>query len=141
MKAAALQQAIYNQLNHSSVTDLLSSAYTVPAIFSDVPQAADSEVAANFPYVVIGGDNISPYDTKASLGGNALVQVDIYDRSDSPLTTKAIADAVDARLRRQALTISGVTHITTELESSLTVPDEDGKTLRILSLYRVLWLA
>jgi hypothetical protein len=52
-----------------------------------------------------------------------------------------VVDAVDARLRRQDLSISGVTHITTELESCTFSRDPDGKTKRALILYRVLWLA
>ena len=140
MKSAALQQAIYTRLNNTALTDLLSSAYSGVAIFSDVPQADDSEDAADFPYVVIAGDTITAWDTKDAAGGTALVQVDIYVRSTSKLAAKAIADAVDLRLRRQPLAITGTTHITTELESMTPTTDPDGKTYRLLLLYRVIWL-
>jgi hypothetical protein len=142
MKSAALQQAIYTRLNHSSVTALLSTAYApLAAIFTDVPQALDAEKESNFPFITIGADTINPFDDKSNLGGNAIVQVDIWDRASSMLDLKALADAVDARLRRQALAISGVTHITTELDSSVFTRDPDGKTKRALLLYRVLWIA
>jgi hypothetical protein len=142
MKSAALQQAIYTRLNHSSVTALLSTAYApLAAIFTDVPQALDAEKQSNFPFITIGADTINPFDDKSNLGGNAIVQVDIWDRAASMLDLKALADVVDARLRRQALAISGVTHITTELDSSVFTRDPDGKTKRALILYRVLWIA
>lgn len=142
MKSAALQQAVYNQVNHSSVTALLSTAYApLPAIFTDVPQAVDAENQTDFPFITIGADTITPFDDKDNPGGSAVVQVDIWHRASSMLELKAVADAVDARLRRQALSISGVTHITTELESSAFSRDPDGKTKRALLLYRVLWIA
>ncbi len=142
MKSAALQQAIYNAVNHSSVTALLSTAYSpLTAIFTDVPQSVDAEKDTDFPFITIGADTITPFDDKDSNGGSAIVQVDIWDRATSMLDIKAVADAVDARLRRQTLSISGVTHITTELESSVFSRDPDGKTKRALLLYRVLWIA
>ena len=142
MKSAALQQAVYTRLNNSAVTNLLSTAYApLAAIFTDVPQAADSELESYFPFITIGADTITPFDDKDNPGGSAIVQVDIWDRAASMLDLKAVVDAVDARLRRQALTISGVTHITTELDSCVFTRDPDGKTKRALVLSRVLWIA
>lgn len=142
MKSDDLQTAIYTRLNNSAVTNLLSTYYTpLVAIFTDVPQAADSELETAFPFITIGADTINPFDSKDDLGGSAIVQIDIWDRATSMLDLKAVVDAVDGRLRRQPLTISGVTHITTELESCTFSRDPDGKTKRALILYRVLWLA
>ena len=142
MKSDDLQTAIYNRLNDSSVTSLLSTSYSpLAAIFTDVPQAADSELETAFPFITIGADTINPFDSKDDLGGSAIVQIDVWDRATSMLDLKAVVDAIDARLRRQDLSISGVTHITTELESCTFSRDPDGKTKRALILYRVLWLA
>lgn len=161
MKSEALQQAIYDRLTEESgleidfqtnfatvrtITDgnlmaMLSAAYDpFPAIFTDIPQAADAEDPAYFPFVTIGADVITPFDTKDALGGNALVQVDVWERAASMLDLKEVVDVIDGRLRRQALSISGATHITTELESATFTRDQDGKTKRALLLYRVLWL-
>lgn len=141
MKAKALHQAIYNRLNDSSVTSLLSVKYApLVAIFSSVPQAANSGDDSYFPFITIGNNVISPYDVKDSVGGSASVQIDIWARSRSVLDIKEIADAVDARLRRQPLTITGATHITTELQDSQDMDDPDGKTMRIMLRYTVLWL-
>lgn len=142
MKSDDLQTAIYTRLNDSSVTSLLSTYYSpLVAIFSDVPQAADSELETAFPFITIGADTINHFDSKDDLGGSAIVQIDVWDRATSMLDLKAVVDAVDNRLRRQPLTISGVTHITTELDSCNFSKDPDGKTKRALILYRVLWIA
>ncbi len=142
MKSSALQQAVYARLNHSSVTALLSTAYApLAAIFTDVPQSIDAEKESNFPFITIGADTITPFDSKDNVGGSGIVQIDIWDRASSMLDLKALSDVVDARLRRQAMTISGVTHITTELDSVVFTRDPDGKTKRALILYRVLWIA
>jgi hypothetical protein len=141
MKAQALNQAIYNRLNDSSVTVGLSTKYApLLAIFSDVPQALDSGNDSYFPFITIGQNVISPYDVKSSVGGSAVVQVDIWWRGRSSIGLNELADAVDARLRRQPLAIEGATHITTELQSATPSDDPDGKTKRFLLLYSVLWL-
>lgn len=143
MKAAALQQAIYNRLNDASVTSLLSTAYAplVP-IFSlgSVPQSADSESDLAFPYLTFYAVSITPFDVKDKVGGSAIVQIDTWARSLSDLSVNQIGDAIDARLRRQALSISGATHITTELVTSQLLDDPDGKTKHLVTQYRVLWL-
>lgn len=142
MKSDDLQQAIYTRLNDSSVTSLLSTYYSpLVAIFTDVPQADDSELETAFPFITIGGDTINPFDSKDDLGGSAIVQIDVWDRAASMLDLKVLVDAIDNRLRRQPLAISGVTHITTELDSCVFSRDPDGKTKRALILYRVLWIA
>ena len=142
MKSAALQQAIYTRLNDTSVTALLSTAYApLAAIFTDVPQSVDAEKETDFPFITIGADTITAFDSKDDPGGNAIAQIDIWDRAKSMLDIKALVDVVDARLRRQPLAISGVTHITTEMDSMVISRDPDGKTKRALLLYRVLWIA
>jgi hypothetical protein len=143
MKAAALQQAIYNRLNDASVTSLLSTAYSplVP-IFSlgSVPQSADSESDAAFPYLTFYAVSITPFDVKDKVGGSAVVQIDVWARTLSDLAVNQIGDAIDARIRRQPLSISGATHITSELITSQLLDDPDGKTKHLVIQYRVLWL-
>jgi len=140
MRAEALQQAIYGRLNHSSITNLLSSAYGSAAIFTSVPQQADSGSDAFFPFVSFGPDTITAFNTKTENGGTAVVQIDAWTRSQSFLTVKQLSDAIDARLRHQGLTISGTTHIDTDLDSVSFSLDPDGKTQRAVMLFRVLYL-
>jgi hypothetical protein len=143
MKAAALQQAIYNRLNDSSITSLLSSAYSplVP-IFSigSVPQFAASDSETAVPSLTFAAASIAPFDEKDRVGGSAVMQIDVWSRTLSDLAVNQIGDAIDARLRRQPLSISGATHITTELISSQLMGDPDGKTKHLVTQYRVLWI-
>jgi hypothetical protein len=143
MKAAALQQAIYSRLNDSSITSLLSTAYSplVP-IFSlgSVPQSADSELDTAFPYITFSTPGITPFDDKDRVGGSAVVQIDVWARTLSDLSVNQIGDAIDARIRRQPLSITGATHITSELITSQLLDDPDGKTKHLVTQYRVLWL-
>jgi hypothetical protein len=138
--AGPLQQAIYTALNVASVTSLLTTQYAgVPAIFSDVPQASDSELPAFFPYIKIGRDRIRPNNDKDKTGGNAIVQIDVFSRLTTFSQVKAIADAVELVIDRQPLTITGATWVTTELESSDFDLDNDGLTKQAIMQYRVLY--
>jgi hypothetical protein len=140
MRFAALQQAIFTRLNNTAVTNLLSSAYGQPAIFTDVPQPNDGGDIGMFPYVTYSVSTVTPFDTDDEPGGSAVVQVDVWFRGPSDIAMNAIADAVDLRLRRQPLSIAGTTHITTELISRTQTDDPDGMTKRVLFLFRVLYL-
>lgn len=137
----ALQQAIYTKLNVAPITSQLSSDYGISAIFTDVPQSDDDELPAYFPYIVIGGDTINPNDDKDDTGGNAIIQIDIYSRASNMGSVKQIGDAVYAAIHRQALTITGVTWITTELQGVTYTRDPDGLTKRGIMQFRVLYMA
>ena len=138
--ADALQTAIFNKLNVTSVTSLLSSSYAGSAIFTDVPQSPDAELPAFFPYIVIGGDTFTPFDDKDATGSTAIVQVDIYARSASMLPVKKIAGAVQAVLDRQELTIAGTGWIDTQLDGVDFVRDPDGLTKRGIMQFRVVYM-
>lgn len=138
--ADALQQAIYNKLNVGTITAQLSDDYDVTAIFTDVPQSDDAELPAFFPYIVIGGDTISPFDDKDSTGGDAIVQVDVYSRAPSMGAVKAIADDCYSALHRQPLTITGVGWIDTQLQGVDFTRDPDGLTKRAIMQFRVTYM-
>lgn len=139
MKANELQGAVYTRIStDTALVALLSTAYSVPAIFSDVQQPADAGAGNLFPYITYAVTSLAPFDTDDRAGGNAIVQVDVWARSKETATINAIADAVDLRLRRQPLAVTG--HITTELVSVTVTDDPDGSTKRALMLFRVLYL-
>jgi hypothetical protein len=140
MRFAALQQAVFTRLNNTAVTSLLSTAYPGVAIFTDVPQPTDGGAISDFPYLTYSVSSVTPFDTDDEAGGNAIVRVDVWYRGPSDIAMNALADAVDLRLRRQTLTITGTTWITTELVSRTQTDDPDGMTKRVLFLYRVLYL-
>lgn len=140
MKWNALQQAIYNRLAAASgLTSLLSQAFLPSiAIFTDVPQSARGEDDSLFPYVTIFEASGGPFDDNETIGGDTLVQISIWSRG-SMLAARDVMDAADAAMRRQALSIAGANHITTELSTVDVGRDPDGKTIRGTLQYRVLW--
>ena len=119
--------------------DFYNPLYPIFSIGS-VPQSADSEADTAFPYITFYAPSITPFDDKDRVGGSAVVQIDVWARTLSDLAVNSIGDAIDARIRRQALTISGATHITTELITAQLLDDPDGKTKHLVTQYRVLWL-
>lgn len=129
----------------SNLIALLAQDFYDPLfpIFSigSVPQAADSESDAAFPYITFYVPALNPFDEKDKVGGSAIVQIDVWARTLSDLAVNQIGDAVDARIRRQPLSITGATHITTELITSDLMGDPDGKTKHFMAQYRVLWIS
>lgn len=136
--------AISGSPSGSALLPLLAQAYYAPLhpIFSigSVPQSADSESEAAFPYITFYAASITPFDVKDRVGGSAIVQIDVWSRTLSDLAVNQIGDAVDARIRRQPLYITGATHITSELITSGLMGDPDGKTKHFMAQYRVLWI-
>lgn len=128
----------------SDLISLLAQDFYDPLypIFSigSVPQAADSESDAAFPYITFYAPSITPFDDKDRVGGSAVVQIDVWARTLSDLAVNQIGDVIDARIRRQPLSIAGASHITTELITAQLLDDPDGKTKHLLTQYRVLWL-
>ena len=141
MKSDALQQAIYTKLNVAAITSKLSDDYGVPAIFTDVPQADDSELPEFFPYIVIGGDTFTAFDDKDDGGNSVVVQIDVYSRASNMGAVKQIGDEVYAQIFRQALTIPGVTWITTEFQGADYTRDPDGLTKRAIMQFSVVYIS
>jgi hypothetical protein len=140
MKLAALQSALYTRLTtDAALVAALSAGWGAPAVFSDVPEVTDPENNALFPYVTMGSEVATPFDTKSLNGAQVSVQIDVWSRSQSYLPVKQISQIIYARLHKQPLTISGAHHIETICDSNTTSLDSDGKTRRALMLFTVIF--
>lgn len=139
MRTEEILSACYAQLNIGGVIFLLSQSYGVPAIFQvgRVPRD-DAGDAAFFPYVTFSIPSDVDFSTKDSLGGSAIVQVDVWDRSGSALACGLIMRAVLLATVRQEWNVPGF--ITCERESSDMQMDPDGLTMHGLIRLRVLYL-
>lgn len=134
MKGAQLQAAIYSALTGDPTLMGL-----ITGVYADVIQPNLPENDADFPYVVIGKDNLSPFDTKTSNGSNALCQLDIWSRENNLLEVKKIASAIYDVLQKGSLTISGADHVLTRIESEVFSVDPDGHTKRGMVMARVMY--
>jgi len=139
MRQAETVQAAYALLNVTPVTGLLSASYKVPAIFQvgRVPRTQSGD-PLSFPYISISVTSDIAYDTKLTLGGSAVVQVDVWDRSGSAVSLGNIMRAASLATVRQSWDIPGF--IMCERESSDIIPDPDGLTMHGLIRLRVLYI-
>ena len=138
MNPAELQTAIYDRLNDTDVTDLLTTGYGIAAIFSEwAPQVTDAGDPAFFPFVSFSFPSSVPFDDKLTVGQSSLVQVDVWSRVNTT-QVKAIAKVIYDRLHRQPLEVAG--HITTQCEGMDFTRDPDGLTRRGMLTFRVLAL-
>jgi hypothetical protein len=139
MRTAEVLQACYDLLTVPSVTGLLSQAYGVPAVFQvgRVPRQ-DASDATLFPYITYSVPSDQDYSDKDSLGGNAIVQVDVWDRSGSALALGLIMRAALLETVRRKWNIPGF--IDCAREASDPIPDPDGKTMHGIIRLRVVYL-
>lgn len=138
MQSAALQAALFSALTgDATLVALLSDQWGATAIFSDVPQADESEADDMFPYITFGAETVTEMDDKTQAGGNALVQINAWTRTADYDEAKQIADRIHAVLHKGSLTISGANHIATRMESIAFDLDPDGSTRRALMLFRI----
>lgn len=133
-----IEKAVGDNLDVTSVTSKLSSAWgTLVPIFGDMPQQ-QAEVDAYFPFITVGLVTASAYNDKDTIGTSALMQVDVWTRARGFKTCKEIGQACIDALARQSLAVPG--HVTTELESEDYTRDPDGKTKHGILQFRVLIL-
>lgn len=140
MRPAEIMAACFQRLNVSGVTSLLSSAYApeVPIWPFEAPQAADSESPSRFPYITIEPVSDVDFSTSDNLGGNAVVQVNIWYRGNSPAAVGAIMRAALLATVRKDWNVPGF--ITCEREMWGIREEDDGKTLHGILRLRVLYL-
>jgi hypothetical protein len=97
-------EAIYDELvADSTLTALLSTYESLPAIFTVDPAPGD----ADLPYIVISPiTDQAPFDTKTSQGRIVRVDVRCYtEATGSAVDIEAISERVRALLHRVSLTI------------------------------------
>jgi len=125
-----VQQAVYTRL-----TNAVNSATT----YDDVPASPEGTPLADFPYVVIGQDYGTDWDTDDTLGGEITIVLHIYSREEGMKEVKEImAECYDA-LHRQAsnLVATGFRFVDCLHEFTDTFTDGDGRTRHGVCRYKV----
>lgn len=126
----AVQTALYSKLTGTTaITDLLASATSV---YNKTPDEAD------FPYIVIGHDSATMWDSKTFNGLDISITLHIWSRYRGNKECLQIMGAVYDALHNQALTVSGQNHVLTQLEFSETMMDPDGLTFHGVQRYQIL---
>ena len=128
-----VQQALYTRL-----VAIVTSA----TIYDDVPGLPDGQPTANFPYVVIGEDVSSPYDTDDVLGSVVIITLHTYTRGDAAQgkkLAKTIMGEIYTALNRQAanLTADGYRFVDCLFDFAEVIDEDDGATRHGVCRYNV----
>lgn len=139
MRQADVLEACYARLNVPAVTGFLSTQYGGPAIFQvgRVPRD-DAGDAQFFPYITISVPSDVDFSDKLDLGGSAIVQVDVWDRSGSVLLLGDKMRAVSLATVRQPWIVPGF--IACERVDSEIRDDPDGLTKHGMVRLRVRYI-
>jgi len=116
----------------------LSSQLSVP-VYDDPPNQLDGQPELGFPFVTIGDDTGTPWDTDNSLGTSATVTIHVWSRYAGRKEVKTIFAAIYTALNRQStnLTAPGYAFIDCLYEFSEIIEDIDGRTRHGVCRYRV----
>ncbi len=132
MNADALQRALYLKL-----TGDIDIAAAVVGVYADVQQPAQPEDDTGFPYITIGRDNFTPWDTKTDFGAEALCQIDVWSRSNNLVEVKEIGELIWFALHHRSLTIENSNHVMTVQQGANYVSDPDGHTKHGILSFRI----
>lgn len=128
--ANPVQQAIYTRL---------SGEITGVTIYDSVPQSPTGKPEADFPYIHIGEDLLTPWDTDDTLGASVTVTLYVWSRMYGKKETKQIMAQIYDLLNRQHknLSASGVRFVDCLFEFAQVLDQSDGKTRQGICRYRV----
>jgi len=125
---AALQTAIYTVLSaDSTISGAGVGVYDYPP---------DNTSA---PYITIGDDSHDIWDTMGTDGAEVEAQVHTWDEGEGFKDCKTYMGYIKDALHKQALSVTGYTHIHTRCELSQVFREADGRTNHGVQRFRI-WL-
>lgn len=110
---------------------------TVTGIHDDVPQDSPGR-AEHFPYIVLGDDVISAWDTDTEVGVDASCTIHVWSRHRGRAEVKKVQGLIYDRLHRASFVADGVIFVTINHEQSQSFMDMDGLTRHGVQEFRVL---
>jgi hypothetical protein len=106
-------------------------------VYDDVPYLPEGMPRNNFPYVVIGDDDTSAWDTDDTLGKEIDINIDIWSRTAGFKQTKAIMGEIYDILNRGALTKTGYNIVDCLCTESQALRDPDGITRHGVMVFKL----
>ena len=122
----ALQKAVVAALR----ADAALAALIAARVYDDPPR----DVV--FPYVGIGAQSLSDWDTASERGHLHRLTLDIFSRQGGRKEVRQIMAAIEAVLHDAALTLEDHRLINLRFEFADIFRDEDGETMRGAARYR-----
>lgn len=136
--ALAIQTAIYSRLTgYTALTSLLASYNGNPSVFDEVPQAVDPSDSSAFPYVVIGHDTLTPWDTDTETGTDATVTIHSWSRTSDFVEVKNVMQEIYNALHRHSLSVSGYATVGLDMEFQDAIRDPDSVTRHGVQRFRL----
>jgi len=134
MNLANLQQAVFTRLSGFTA---LTSQLSGQGVYARKPQDPESEDASVFPYVTFTVVTVNPWDTDDTDGAQAIVQIDVWSRSQSRQQVAAILDSIYDALHKYQIPISGANTVDCLFAGGPIITDDpDGVTTHGVADFR-----
>ena len=124
----ALQQAVFATLSLSD--DIKELVGDPPRLFDAVPRSSA------FPYIVVGEDGESNWDTATEAGSEHALAIHVWSRAGGRKEIKLAAEAVRQCLDGASLALTGHTLVDLRYLSTDFARETDGETYRAILRFR-----
>ena len=137
MSEASIQRAVFARLTtFSALTSLLADG--ADSVYDHVPQSAKGEDNDPYPFVTIGDDTHSVWDTDDTDGLESSLTVHVWSRHRGRIEVKDIQAKVKAALHHHPLPVDGVPVVLLHFVDSSADRDPDGLTQHGVQGFRML---
>lgn len=137
MSEASIQRAVFARLTaFGALTSLLADG--ADSVHDQVPQAAKGEDNSPYPFVTVGDDVHSVWDTDDTDGLESDITVHVWSRHRGRIEVKDIQAKVKAALHHNPLQVDGVPVVLLHFVDSSAVRDPDGLTQHGVQSFRML---
>ena len=124
----ALQQAVFATLTMSDA--IKSVAGDPPRVFDAIPREAA------FPYIVVGEDGETNWDTATEAGSEHSLAIHVWSRAGGRKEIKLAAEAVRDALHGAQLSLDGHTLVDLRFVAAEFSRENDGETFRATVRFR-----
>ena len=134
---AAIFQALQSPLN-SVLARLVGpdgTVYQQPAIYDHVPDLVQAD--DHYPYVVVGDDTGSPFDTDDTDGQESTITIHVWSRSLGRAETKKVQRAIYKALHKQLIPVADQDTVDCIWEYAETILEADGVTRHGVQRFRI----
>lgn len=120
----------------AALFSVLDNALSVP-VYDAVPQAIDSGDDAEFPYITIGDDSFTEFDTDTSEGFDTETTVHVWSRYRGRSEVKELQQLIYDALHLQTIAVQGQHFVMALFQNATSFVDADGLTRHGVITFRI----
>ena len=128
---AAIQDALHCRLTGFA-------ALSAVPVYDQVPQSITPECNDGFPFITIGEDTHSMWDTDTEEGLDVVIEIHVWSRAGGRIYVKEIQDKIRDCLHLHRLDVVGCNTVIMDMESSAAHRQNDGVTFHGIQAFRLL---